>query len=108
MMMVTRDPYKPPTVSKLPQTAMERKRTTTINRINSAKVQHPSAVIGAAYNRTSQHAHLAAQMRTSAVVAISTGGSLASHLLNNGPDLLKNQALKNAPFVNANKISHST
>lgn len=50
MMMVTRDPYKPPTVNKLPLTAMERKRTASINRINSAKLQN-QPVVSAAYHR---------------------------------------------------------
>lgn len=40
IMMVSRDPYKPPTVMNkaAPHTAMERKRTHSMNRIGSAKL----------------------------------------------------------------------
>jgi hypothetical protein len=51
MMMVTRDPYKPPTVNKLPLTAMERKKTASINRINSAKVPNQPPASAANYHR---------------------------------------------------------
>ena len=59
MMMVTRDPYKPPTVNKLPQTMMERKRTSSIIRLSSAKIP-TQPVVGTVYHRSSQHAHHAA------------------------------------------------
>lgn len=59
-MMVTRDPYKAPTLGKLAQSAMERKRTQSINRINSAKIAQGTNGGIVIHNRASQHAHYAA------------------------------------------------
>lgn len=77
MMMVSRDPYKPPTIHKAPPmtAAAERKRTYSMNRVNSAKTagSHPSASGQGFYNRAVKNQnqyHAAQQLRQSAIGSI--------------------------------------
>ncbi len=81
--MVSRDPYKPPTVTNHSITVMDKKRPPSGTRIGSAKLHASGPTI-----RSSNH--------------LRQSGPLASHLID------KTRTLKNVnvTFVNSNKIPH--